>query len=170
MSGFRPASLTACPPREPPPLFEQEHRNPKELIYPPMNQRKTVPIGESGTFNVRIQLCYELHRFVAHTRITERRTSRPPIRPPSVSGSDCRERAVLERFQRQHERFECLTIVIIKVSLLLVTRVTRCTLAHMNDFDKSLNSFSLYFFISKNLVAQLCRDSDIFHVTLIYTM
>jgi len=31
MSGFRPASLTACPPREPPPLFEQEHRNPKEL-------------------------------------------------------------------------------------------------------------------------------------------
>lgn len=32
MSGFRPASLTACPPREPPPLFEQEHRNPKELV------------------------------------------------------------------------------------------------------------------------------------------
>jgi hypothetical protein len=32
MSGFRPASLTACPPREPPPLFEQEHRSPKELI------------------------------------------------------------------------------------------------------------------------------------------
>ena len=48
MSGFRPASLTACPPREPPPLFEQEHRNPKELIIPPMNQRKTAPIGELG--------------------------------------------------------------------------------------------------------------------------
>ena len=30
MSWFRPASLTACPPREPPPLFEQEHRNAKE--------------------------------------------------------------------------------------------------------------------------------------------
>lgn len=30
VSWFRPASLTACPPREPPPLFEQEHRNAKE--------------------------------------------------------------------------------------------------------------------------------------------
>lgn len=30
MSWFRPASLTACPPREPPPLFEQEHRKAKE--------------------------------------------------------------------------------------------------------------------------------------------
>lgn len=30
MSWFRPASLTACPPREPPPLFEQEHRNAEE--------------------------------------------------------------------------------------------------------------------------------------------
>ena len=32
VSWFRPASLTACPPREPPPLFEQEHRNAKESI------------------------------------------------------------------------------------------------------------------------------------------
>lgn len=41
MSGFRPASLTACPPREPPPLFEQEHRNPKELTA---DVRKTAPL------------------------------------------------------------------------------------------------------------------------------
>lgn len=45
MSWFRPASLTACPPREPPPLFEQEHRNAEEPTPPflPPRTRWTWP-------------------------------------------------------------------------------------------------------------------------------
>lgn len=41
MSWFRPASLTACPPREPPPLFEQEHRNLQEF--------DELGLGKTGT-------------------------------------------------------------------------------------------------------------------------
>lgn len=54
MSGFRPASLTACPPREPPPLFEQEHRNPKELTVRQCIPRKTAPLDAGSEHSSRI--------------------------------------------------------------------------------------------------------------------
>lgn len=47
MSWFRPASLTACPPREPPPLFEQEHRNAKEPTPPLPLRRDELGLGQA---------------------------------------------------------------------------------------------------------------------------
>jgi len=83
MSGFRPASLTACPPREPPPLFEQEHRNPKELT----NGGRRCRLA-NGPFDAGSSSVVELDSFVVDDDEAYRTSLRSPSSRLSVQRAD----------------------------------------------------------------------------------
>lgn len=120
MSGFRPASLTACPPREPPPLFEQEHRNPKELIIRRWTSRRRRRLV-SGTFNVWSTPIADY--VVLSARIMERSSN-----ISFVIASDENTSRPRRPLQQQHGSNSL--AILIKVILYFVTCVTHYMLRH----------------------------------------